>query len=63
MVRITLQESNDRIRQKLDAGYKLPAPELLANDGVRRTACKQALLRTMRNAAAQGRMPFFEANP
>ncbi len=63
MVRITLQERSDRIRQKLDAGYKLPAPELMANDGVRRTTRKQILLRTIRNAAAaQGRTPPFKAN-
>ena len=52
MVRIALQERSGRIRQKVDAGYKLPAPELLANDGVRRTARKRALLRAMRNVAA-----------
>ncbi len=63
MVRITLQERSDRIRQKLDAGYKLPAPELLANDGLRRTARKRTLLRTVRDAAAaQGQTPPFKAN-
>ncbi len=63
MVRITLQERSGRIRQKLEAGYKLPAPELLANDGARRTARKRVLLRTIRNpAAAQGGTPPFKAN-
>ena len=63
MDRITLQENSDRIRQKLDAGYELSAPEPLANDAMRRTARKRLLPRTIRDAAdAQGRTPPFKAN-
>ena len=62
MIRFTLQQRSDQIRKKLEAGYVMPPPDRLRNNGSRRTERKRELLQTIEDAAAaQGREAPFKA--
>jgi len=62
VTRTTLAERGEQIQRKLDAGFRMPAAEVLMNSGARRTPEKRALLAKLEEVtAALGRKPPFLA--